>query len=76
MALRIRVNCGVGHDKPIPEVRRAPIVEDNTGGDPAGPDMCGEAYERLDGSFDYDYPCILEPMHDGDHEDADGQVWM
>lgn len=52
------------------------IIQDNTGGDPAGPDMCGEAYERLDGTFDYDYPCILEPMHDGDHEDSEGEVWM
>lgn len=55
------------------------IIEDNTGGEPAGPDLCGEVYVRLDGTLDEDHPCVLVPGHGdmGDpwHEDEDGETW-
>lgn len=53
----------------------ATIIQDNTGGDPAGPDECGALYQRHNGTWDMDHPCVLEPGHLIEHEDDRGEVW-
>lgn len=52
------------------------IIQDNTGGDPAGPDECGDVFE-WDGTVEpeSDRTCILAYEHDDVHEDRLGRVW-